>query len=44
MEMEAKDLSFFDEDMYPHHSHRFDMQSLEATKSQVQNVATSVET
>ena len=43
MEMEAKDLSYFDEEMQPHHLHMFDKQSPEVTKYQVQNVATNVE-
>ena len=43
MEMEAKDLSFFNEEMQPHHLHMFDKKSLEETEYWVQNVATSVE-
>ena len=43
MEIEAKDLSFFDGEMQPHCLHMFDKQSPEATEYQVQNVATSVE-
>jgi hypothetical protein len=43
MEMEAKDLSCSGEEMQPHHSHMFDKTSLEATKCQVEDVATSAE-
>ena len=43
MEMEAQDLSFFNEEMHPHHLHMFDKPSPEATKYQVQNVAANVE-
>ena len=43
MEVEAKDLSLFDEEMRPHHLHMFDKKSLEATEYWVQNEATSVE-
>ena len=43
MEMEAKDLSFFDEEMQPHHFHMFDRKYPEVTKYLVQNVETNVE-
>ena len=43
MEMEAKYLSFFNEEMKTHHLHMFDKLSLEVTEYLVQNVATSVE-
>ena len=43
MEMEAKYLSFFNEEMKPHHLHMFDKPSPEATEYRVQNVATNVE-
>ena len=41
--MEAKELSCFDGVMQPHHSHMSDKISLEEAKSQVLDVATSVE-
>ena len=41
MEMEAKDLSCFDEEMQPHHLHMFDKKSPEDIEYQVQNVATN---
>ena len=43
MGTKAKDLSFFDEEMQPHHLHMFDKRSSKETKCYVQNVATSVE-
>ena len=43
MKMKAKDLSFFDEKMQPHHLHMFDKKYPEATEYWVQDVATSVE-
>ena len=42
MEIEAKDLYFFDEEMKPHHLHMFDKLSPKVTGYLVQNVATSV--
>ena len=43
MEMEAKDLSCFNEEMQPHHLHVLDKQSSKVTEYWVQNVATNVE-
>ena len=42
MEIEAKYLSCFNEEMNPHHLHMFDKQSSKAIEYRVQNVATSV--
>ena len=43
METEAKDLSYFNEEMKPHHIHMFDKKSNGVIEYMIQNMETNVE-